>query len=112
MRVGLYVYERNIWKNNANTASSYYNIGLLYRSLGLLDNARSALSTALEIRKSLFGDYSLHVADVEIMLGYTQEQRSFFNDAKNRYRRTLRIRKDFRGITQTNKDCAEYDQKS
>eukprot|EP00942_MAST-04A_sp_MAST-4A-sp1_P013601 g13601.t1 len=93
----LKIREEHFGDKNMHTANSHYNVGLLYRSLGLLDMARTQFSIAVEVRKLIFGIYSLPVAEIEVSFGFTQEQRGFYNDAINRYDRAFRIRKKILG---------------
>ena len=57
------------------TASCHYNLGLLLRANGDLDSAYRELLFAREGRKNAFGENSLEVAEAEISLGITQQQR-------------------------------------
>jgi tetratricopeptide (TPR) repeat protein len=79
------------------TANSRYNTGLIMRMVGQLDCSRKELSAAHFVRSQLAGTFSLPTAEVDMSLGYTQEQRGYLNDAANKYERAFRIRKAILG---------------
>ena len=95
----LKIRQKHFGSNSKYTADSHYNVGLLHRSLGLLDQARRHFSAGIEARKYIFGVHSLPVADIEVSLAFTQEQRGYYNDAINRYYRAFRIRRKLLGVS-------------
>eukprot|EP00943_MAST-04B_sp_MAST-4B-sp1_P002066 g2066.t1 len=103
----LTIREQHFGINSTHTISSHYNVGLLYRSLDLLENARQHFCIAIEARKNLFGMYSLPVAEVEMSLAFTQEQRGHIKNAIDRYYKAFRIRKKILGMSHEHTKAAQ-----
>jgi non-specific serine/threonine protein kinase/serine/threonine-protein kinase len=67
-------------------------IGTVYRSLGLYDQAKPMLEKALRIKRSIFGNDHLSVADTLYNLGIVYDDQGKYEDAASLHRQALDIR--------------------
>ena len=72
-------------------------MGTVYTSLGLYDQAVSLLESALEKRKSIFGDEHLEVARSLDRLGEVLKLKAEYDRALPMYRQALELRRDMLG---------------
>ena len=72
-------------------------MGTVYTSLGLYDQAVSLLESALEKRKSIFGDEHLEVARSLDRLGEVLKLKAEYDRALPMYREALELRRDMLG---------------
>jgi serine/threonine protein kinase/tetratricopeptide (TPR) repeat protein len=74
-------------------AELLYHFGGIYEQLGKLDNADSLLNSALEQRKSLFGQDSAEVAESLAALGELRSNQAQYNQAEKLLRQSLEMSK-------------------
>jgi serine/threonine protein kinase/tetratricopeptide (TPR) repeat protein len=67
-------------------------MGTVYRSLGLYEQARTMLEKALELKKKIYGEDSLSVADTLQNLGIVLDSQGRYDEAAADFRKALEIR--------------------
>jgi tetratricopeptide (TPR) repeat protein len=67
-------------------------IGTVYRSLGLYEQAKPMLEKALKLKKSIYGDDNLGVADTLHNLGIIYDDQGKYEEAASFFRQSLDIR--------------------
>jgi serine/threonine protein kinase/tetratricopeptide (TPR) repeat protein len=67
-------------------------IGTVYRSLGLYEQAKPMLEKALKLKKSIYGDDNLSVADTLHNLGIIYDDQGKYEEAASFFRQSLDIR--------------------
>jgi tetratricopeptide (TPR) repeat protein len=67
-------------------------IGTVYRSLGLYEQAKPMLEKALKLKKSIYGDDNLSVADTLHNLGIISDDQGKYEEAASFFRQSLDIR--------------------
>jgi len=67
-------------------------IGTVYRGLGLYDQAESMLENALEIKRAVWGNDHLGVADTLYFLGVVHDDQGQYEEAASLHRQALDIR--------------------
>jgi serine/threonine protein kinase/tetratricopeptide (TPR) repeat protein len=67
-------------------------MGTVYRSLGLYEQARTMLERALELKKKIYGEDSLSVADTLQNLGIVLDSQGRYDEAAADFRKALEIR--------------------
>lgn len=72
-------------------------IGEVYRQLGLYEQAAPLLEEALEMRRELFGERSLEVADSLYQLGRLKNAVGRYEEAEEFYRPSLELREELLG---------------
>jgi len=72
-------------------AEIYATLGSLYQGLGNLDQADSLLSSALQIRRTIFGPGHHEIAESMVMLGLLRVEQARFEEAEQMVRVALRV---------------------
>ena len=72
-------------------------MGLMYRINGYLRDAEREFKFALKSREASFGKFSLEVAEVQLSLGFTQQQLGMLLEALANYELCYDVRKELLG---------------
>ncbi len=76
---------------NAKVASSYYTLGLVYRTIGDYDKAIQCLKRTEKVQIELFGDQYYFLSNIYTLIGASHDGRNEFDDAIRYFQKALAI---------------------
>ena len=93
----LIIRKKIFGEEHADVATSYNNLGIVYRNLGQYNEAKEHYEKAVIIRKKIFGEEHAAVATTYNNLGIVYQDLGQYNEAKEHYEKAVIINKKIFG---------------